>query len=617
MKRITLSIMLTAAVTTVGAQTPPPTPPAARPAPAAHPAPAGRPVITPRPIAPGFEYHFLSPGERNFFEFDRERIREATELAREQSRMANEMAREMSRMDVEAVREQSRLAAEMAREQSRMSTEWARENSRAVAELAREASRLDGLHFAPMPAMAPMAPMPSMTPMPVMAPMPAMHYSEDFRLVRPFFIQGEPADSLYRLAHEMLNRGDWGRSAQMFKDIAAKYPNSQYQNDLPYYEAYARYKIGTTEELRNAVKLLEPRASKLIGVVNTSTASTSSYNRYGSRMREEDLAGLYVRINSALASRGDNNAAAVVAKAAQAGGSCDREEMQIKTEAMSALSQMDPVQALPIVRGVLNKKDECSIELRKRAVFVLGRRGDPEAATLLAGAAKSDPSTDVRVEAIAWLPKVQGEAGVNMLEELLRTDSEERIQSAVVRTLTSSDNARARSSMRALIDRKDAPLNLRLSAVNAFSSDRATTDDAAYLRNLYGKVDNDRVKDAIVNAIARIGGQENDQWILNLARNANEPSQFRATAISRLMRSNIPIADLMKLYEASDSYEIRSRIVSNLENRKETDAADKLIEIMRTTTEKNIKVQAFNALSRRKDPRSAQLLDEIINGKKP
>src|SRR5262249_44228774 len=142
-------------------------------------------------------------------------------------------------------------------------------------------------------------------------------------------------------------------------------------------------------------------------------------------------------------------------------------------------------------------------------------------------------------------------------------------------------------------------------------------DDAAYLRNLYSKVDNDRVKDAIINAIGRIGGQENDQWIVSLARNTNEPSQLRAAAIGRLMRSNIPIADMMKVYDPSGSYDIRSRIVSNLEQRKETEAADKLIEIMRTTTEKNIKMQALNALSRRKDPRSAQLLEEIINGKKP
>ena len=76
-----------------------------------------------------------------------------------------------------------------------------------------------------------------------------------------------------------------------------------------------------------------------------------------------------------------------------------------------------------------------------------------------------------------------------LLEELLRTEQEDRIQRAVVRTLTSSDNAKARSSMRALIDRKDAPVSLRLEAVNAFNSDRATTDDAAYLRPGGAKAD--------------------------------------------------------------------------------------------------------------------------------
>ena len=54
----------------------------------------------------------------------------------------------------------------------------------------------------------------------------------------------------------------------MFKEIAQKYPKSVYSDDLPYYEALARYRIGTTEELHTAVKLLEPRASKLHGVID-------------------------------------------------------------------------------------------------------------------------------------------------------------------------------------------------------------------------------------------------------------------------------------------------------------------------------------------------------------
>ena len=70
---------------------------------------------------------------------------------------------------------------------------------------------------------------------------------------------------------------------------------------------------------------------------------------------------------------------------------------------------------------------------------------------------------------------------------MLRTEQDEHIQRAAVRALTSSDNPRARSSMRALIDRKDAPINLRIEAINSFNSERATTDDAAYLRGLYAQ----------------------------------------------------------------------------------------------------------------------------------
>ena len=586
MKRITLSIMLITAGA-VGAQVTPTPPVPARPPAEARPTPAPRAIEPPRePL-----FHLYRP--------DVEMIRGSVELAREQSQLAREHAellREHSRLDVTRLADEARLLSE---------------HVRGMALLERPT---------PMPAMEPMlamAPMPTMAPMTPMPPMPVFHYNDDFKVARPYFVQGEPSDSLWRLAHDLLGRGDYGRSAQMFKDIAAKYPNSAYQNDLPYWEAFARYRIGTTQELETAARLLEPRASKLIGVVQQS--STTVYDNRGRRgTSEAEVTALYVRINSALASRGNNNAAAIVAKAAQAGtNTCDRDDMQVKVEAMSALTRMDPNQALPIVRRVLEKKDDCNVELRKRAVFILGQRGDSESASLLATAAKSDPSIDVRMESIGWLPKVQGDAGVNMLEELLRTDQEERIQRAVVRTLNSSDNQRARSSMRALIDRKDAPTNLRVEAINSFNNERATADDAAYLRGLYSRADNDRVKEAIINAIARIGGPENEQWVLNLARNPNETSQFRAVAISRLMRSNISIGDLNKLYDASDSYEVRSRIVNVLESRREPEAADKLVDIIRNSTVLQIRTQALRALSNKKDPRAAQLYLDILDGKKP
>ena len=429
-------------------------------------------------------------------------------------------------------------------------------------------------------------------------------------------LQGDPADSLYRAAHDLMARGEYGRSAQLFKDIAQKYPKSRYQDDLPYNEAFARYRIGTARELETAAHLLEPRAKKLLGVVPASN-DAPEMSRGRIRASEREVVGLYIRVNQALALRGNGDAARIVADAAAPrANSCDGEDGQFKRETMGALSMMDPQQALPILKHVLDKPDECTAELRRSAVFILGRRGDAEAATIIASTAKSDPSPSVRAEAINWLPKLLGDPGVAMLEDVLRTEQDERIQRSVVHTLATSTNPRARTAIRAIIDRKDAPLNLRREAVSGITPGRATSDDAAYLRGLYARTDDEQLKQTIVSAVARFASPETDEWILNIAKNPNEASSVRGAAIGFVMRSG-SVADWIKLYDAAASFDVRSRIVTALENRKETEAADKLVEIAKTSTVPSLRLKAISALSSRKDPRLPQLLDEIMNGRKP
>jgi len=346
-------------------------------------------------------------------------------------------------------------------------------------------------------------------------------------------------------------------------------------------------------------------------------SSASSDGRGRSRASEGDIVGLYIRVNQVLAVRGNSDAGKIVSSVVQPGAnSCDGEDAQLKRETIGALSMMDAPQALPILRHVLEKPDECSAGLRRSAVFILGRRGDPEAATIIASTAKTDPSRDVRAEAITWLPKLMGDAGVAVLEDVLKTEQDERIQRSVVRALATSPIPRARTAIRAIIDRKDAPLNLRLEAVSGITSERATSDDAAYLRGLYARADNDQLKQAILTAVARTAGPETDEWILNIAKNPNEASSVRSTAISLVMRSGT-VADWIKLYDAAESLDIRSRIMTALENRKEGEAADKLVEIAKTSTVPSLRLKAINALMRRKDPRLPKLLDEIMNGGKP
>jgi HEAT repeat protein/TolA-binding protein len=612
MKPITFAMVaLTVAVTAAGAQNP--TPPArpARPSPAPAPSRAPRtplPSIAPlAPIDPDFDFNF---------DFDVERI----------SDQAREMAREAARLDRESIREMT--------EQARQISEQARESAGEQARMARDAVRMSDdfvrdFAYTPMPAMPPIPPIDVHAPA-IDAPMADFDMNmgrfgaRDFtnRFPTAPWAQGDPADSLYRLAREALMRGDYGRAARTFGDLVQKYPKSVYFSNAQYFEALARYKVGTTDDLHQAAKILEPLVKTTVsggsGSANSMTAVAYRDSRRGAD--DSEIAALYARVNGALAQRGDRDAAAKIAATASSAGSspCDQEDIQVRTEALNALSQMDPASATPILRRVVERKDDCSASLRRSAVFMLGRRADSDATSILTGVAKNDPNTNVRVEAINFLSRMPGDAPLATLEEILKNDQDDRVQRAVVRALMSSDNPKARSSMRSLIDRKDAPINLRVEAVNSLSGDRATTDDAAYLRALYPRAENERLKDAIIGAVARMGGAENDQWVLGIVRNANEPSALRSAALSRFSRSStVSVADLAKLYDTADSYDLRSRVVSILGNRKEPEATDKLIDIAKTSTVVSLRKEAINALARKNDPRTTQLLLDIVDGKKP
>ncbi|HYS68863.1 MAG TPA: hypothetical protein VEM14_01375, partial [Gemmatimonadaceae bacterium] len=118
------------------------------------------------------------------------------------------------------------------------------------------------LEMTPMPEMAPIPPRPAMPMVPLgameLTPMPAaIAFSKDAVIARvqgvsPFerqfggiansppesWSQSDPADSLYRLAREALNRGEYRRAAQLFGDITQKFPSSVYATDSRYWKAF-------------------------------------------------------------------------------------------------------------------------------------------------------------------------------------------------------------------------------------------------------------------------------------------------------------------------------------------------------------------------------------------
>ena len=402
------------------------------------------------------------------------------------------------------------------------------------------------------------------------------------------------ADSAYRVARELFNRGEYGQAVQAFRSLPTRYPNSQYAPEAAYYQAFSLFRIGGTTELREALAALE-----------------ASKTKYPNPRSKTEMTNLATRIRGVLASRGDAQAAAELrATANEQGVTCDREEQAVQAEAMNQLSRMEGGNVNDLITRVLARKDECAIPLRRTAVFLVGNRRDAQAVTILSGVARSDPSEEVQVEAIGIISRLPNEEGVAVLEELTRSDNE-RIQRAAVRSLVRHPSARARTSVRALVERDDVSERIRSEALSAFDAERATADDVAWLRALYAKVTTNSLKARTLSAIVRVGGPEVDQWLATIARDDAQPSEIRATAMRRI-GVTMPIADLGRLYDTATQQRFRSEIINVLGKRKEDAATDKLIDIVKNGTDPSLRTAAIRAVSDKKDARATQLLLEII-----
>lgn len=407
----------------------------------------------------------------------------------------------------------------------------------------------------------------------------------------------DPADSLYRRARELLNRGEYRQAALAFRELSAKFGTSEYAPAALYWQAFALYRIGGMTDLREALAALESQRAK-----------------YPGSRSESDNAALQARVLGALADRGDANARRQLENSAQTGEPrCESEEDQsVRVEAINALYKNDPETVGPMLQQVLNRKDECSVRLRRSAIFIIGNRREQSATPILANVARNDPSTDVRVEAISWLGRLGDDAALDVLEELLRSSNEERIQRATVRALAQHPNQRALQRVRGLVERSDAPERLRGEAIATFDRERLTSDEVAWLRALYPRLDRPSLKQRAVSVIAKAGGPDNEAWLLAIVRNEDEPSEVRSAILSR-MGQTMAIPDLGKVYDGASSRTVRDYIINALARRTEPEATDKLIDIVKTGTDPQLRRSAINALTRKKDPRSTKLLMDLIS----
>lgn len=440
----------------------------------------------------------------------------------------------------------------------------------------------------------------------------------------------DPADSLYRAAREALNRGDYKRAAAMFRDVERKYPQSQYVADAMYYQAFALSRTGNERDLRTALDVLKEQQRRFPDAPSGSDAGT-----------------LAVRIQGVLAHRGDPEAMKQLLEAAGTGGgsgtgggaasggrsasgvgvgggrggragssACPSEddEDDIRMAALNALLQMDSERAIPILKQVLAKRDECSVALRRKAVFLVAQKRSNESATILLDAARNDPDVEVRRQAVFWLSEVHDDRALNALDSILNSSKDEEIQDKAIFALSNTNTTRGAEILRSYAQ-SNAPEELRAKAVFWIGqSARRNPENTAFLQSLFDKTDSEEIRDKIIQGMSEAPGEEGTRWMLGVVQNTKLPVETRKKALFWAgQRRSIDINTLVALYPKLDDQELKEHFIFVLSERREAAATDKLIEIAKSDKDLEMRKKALFWLAQKNDPRAKQLLLEIIN----
>ncbi|UCG89059.1 MAG: HEAT repeat domain-containing protein [Gemmatimonadota bacterium] len=405
----------------------------------------------------------------------------------------------------------------------------------------------------------------------------------------------DPADSLYRSARRELNAGRYERAAGIFEQIRSSYRDSEYTPDSYYWEAFARYRTGDTRELETALDLLDAQA-----------------RRYPNAVTRDDARSLSVMIRGKLAERGNAGAAQNITEQATQEG-CPEEEDDVRVMALNALLNMDSDRALPILEQVLQRRDACSVELRRKAVWLISQKESDETAAILLDVVRSDPDREVREQAVFWLSQVDSDEAVVALDSLLMESDDRAVQEKAIFALSQHDSPRSAEILRRYVMRDDVPEELRENAIFWLGQSHSR-ENQQFLRDLYAQVESEALKDKIIFSISQQSGAEAGDWLVAVAMDQNETVERRKSALFWAgQRHQMPTASLGELYRTMDDREMREQVIFVLSQRDETEAVDVLMNIARNETDRELRKNAIFWLGQSDDPRVPDFLLELIN----
>lgn len=415
----------------------------------------------------------------------------------------------------------------------------------------------------------------------------------------PIVAQGTPeelsaARAQLDAAREALNREQYQQAAGMLASQRAELLRTHEAGNALYWEAFARYRLDRTQELKLAVELLRQQQEQF------ATAETA-----------RDGEALLARVYAELAARGEAGAAREVRELSD--DQHQREETRI--QALNALLEMDPDRALPVLAEILRGTRPGSPSYRRNAAFLLCRTDDPRAEDLLIELADSETDPDLLSEVVICLSMKDSDRALDAIVAVFGRADDPRVAESAAQAIGRHGGDRAFAVLTGLVRDRNADPERRRQALFSLSNSGRDAEVSALAQQVLREGGDPGLLEVALMTLSRLETSVPEQVFLDIVTDPKADDQLRAQALHFAgARGSLTASQLRTVYANAGGRELKMQVchvLTQLEDR--GPALDALLEIARREEDPEIRQAAVYWVSQFEgDPRAAAFLLEVI-----
>lgn len=355
-----------------------------------------------------------------------------------------------------------------------------------------------------------------------------------------------PSAKLLRQGRDLISEEQWVKAGEVLRGFLTQYPRDREADAALYWYAYA---LGKQNRTADAVKMLR---QLLVAHPRSNWA--------------DDAQALLAQIDP---------------KAAQT--LVETQNCELKVIALQSLFENSPDRAMEYVRQVLAAPPTPRCRLQEAAVSLLANHGGPQAMPALLEIARNQQAdAKLRRTAIHWLGEEGGDAAFDELARLYDAERNQELKLQLLHAFNDTKSARGRQKLVQVARTPTEPVNVRRSAIHWLGE----RQDSAYddLLQIYNADQNVEIRRQLVHAFSDMKDPRALQKLLDIARGtSNDSVELRRTAIHFLAEKNneAHLDDLMRVFEADQSVEIKRQILHAFSEMKSERARAKVAEVAR------------------------------------